>query len=501
MSGSSAIIFGNQLYANHPALDGADRVLMVESARKLEKRYLHAKKIVFVVSAMRHYRDTLRERGIEVDYREAPTFSAGLADHLRAYQPERVIVVEPAEYPAQQAIEQWPLGTATLTILTDTVGFTCDRKTFASWAKPQKALRLERFYRWQRERLTLLMNGKDPVTDRWNFDAENREPARKMPPAPSLPTILPDAITQTLIDTVQHDYPQAWGSTERFGYPVTHADAQRWLDAFITDRLPQFGPWEDAIRDGDPFLFHGVIALLLNIGLLTPSDVAHRAEAAYRAGSAPIQSVEGFIRQIIGWREYVHGVYWQHMPDYAARNFFEHDAPLPDFFWSGETDMRCLHQIIGDVQHNAYSHHIQRLMIVSNFGNLAGITPAALTEWFLNVYIDAYDWVMWPNVLGLGLFADGGLMSTKPYIASAAYIRKMSVGYCDQCRYDATARTGADACPFNVLYWDFLARHRDKLAGNVRMMLAYKGLDQRTDIDEIQTRARDFRETWSKDLG
>jgi deoxyribodipyrimidine photolyase-related protein len=500
MAGTTAIIFGNQLYEAHPALESADRVLMVESAARLHKRHWHAKKLVFVLSAMRHYAESLRTRGVKVDYRPAVSFQTGLAAHIKKFRPARVVFVEPAEYDALQATSAWAerFPDIQFDLLPDQIGFTCERRVFARWAQGKKNLLLENFYRWQRKRLNVLMDGDQPVGGRWNFDAENRHRAQDMPKSPKLPRFAPDALTQTVIDTVARDFPDAFGDAEPFSYPVTHADAQKWLDVFFQERLTNFGPFEDAMRVDDPFLFHGVIALLLNIGLLTPQAVISRAEAAYHEGGAPLQSVEGFIRQIIGWREYVHGVYWLYMPEYKTRNYFGHSNPVPDFFWTGETDMRCLADTIRNVRQHAYTHHIPRLMLLANFGNLAGIDPAALTEWFLSVYIDAYDWVMWPNVLGLGLYADGGEMSTKPYVASAAYIKKMSAGYCPQCRYDSSARIGDDACPFNALYWDFLARHQKRLEKNPRMGLIMKGLARRDDMPEIRARADQLVQAWSE---
>lgn len=493
--GTTAIIFGNQLYAEHPALPGADRVLMVESARKLYKPGLHIQKTVLITAAMRHYAEGLRARGVPVDYRAEPDFAAGIAAHRAQFAPDRWVLVEPADYDSAQAAARWGLDPGTLTLLPDTVGFTCDREAFRAWAQGQKSLLLERFYRWQRERLGILMekDGRKPIGGRWNFDAENREGPRRMPPAPALPTQPADPVVSAAIAEAQARNPAAFGSAQAFAYPVTHAQAEQWLDAFVRERLPDFGPWEDAMRDGDPFLFHGVLALLLNIGLLTPRQVIGQVVRAWAGGAIPLQSAEGFIRQVIGWREYVYGVYWLHMPAYRAHNFFDHHEPLPAFFWTGETGMQCLRATIGDVQAYAYTHHIPRLMLLANFGNLAGLDPAALTAWFKDVYIDAYDWVMWPNVLGLGLYADGGLMATKPYIAGAAYIRRMSEGYCEKCRYHPDQRTGPDACPFNTLYWDFLDRHRERLAGNPRMAIPLKSAEKRDDLPAIRAQAAAIR--------
>ncbi len=500
MAGTTALIFGTQLYADHPALQGADRVLMVESEARLRGKGWHAQKLIFVLSAMRHYAERLRERGMVVDYQHAPTFGAALAAHIAAYHPERIQCVPPHEYAADQAMRRRAASLAaqgvTLHFLSDDPAFVCSRAAFATWAHGKKTLIMENFYRWQRVRLGYLMDGKQPLGGRWNFDEENRQSAATLPPAPPLPTLTPDPLTQAVIAEVRRDFPHAFGAPEPFRYPVTHAQAHAWLDAFIAERLANFGAWEDAVSADDPFLFHSVIALLLNSGLLTPRQVADAAEGAFHNGGIPLQSAEGFIRQIIGWREFIYGVYWLRMPAYATQNFFAHQQPLPEFFWTGETPMRCLAETIRTIQQHAYTHHIPRLMLLVNFGNLAALDPAALTEWFTSVYIDAYDWVMQPNVIGF-LYADGGGMATKPYVASAAYIKKMARGYCDQCHYDPNQRVGERACPFNALYWDFLARHAEKLAKNSRMALILKGLAKRDDLPAIQARAALLRSAWS----
>ena len=491
--GTTVVIIGNQLYRHHPLVEAGNRVLMIESAHRLYKPGLHIQKTVLITAAMRHYAADLRAQGIVVDYQQAPAFAAGIAAHRAVYAPQTWALLEPSDFDTAGQLSKWVEGTEQFVLYPDTVGFTCDTATFRGWAAGQKSLVLERFYRWQRTRLGILMDGAKPVEGRWNFDAENRESPRKMPSAPTLPALERDEVTQAALVEAQINNPAAFGTADLFHYPVTHDQAAIWLDVFIQERLAQFGRWEDAMRAGDPFLFHGVIALLLNIGLLTPADVAQRVEAAYRAGQIPVQSAEGFIRQVIGWREYVHGVYWVKMPDYRNHNYFEHSAPLPEFFWTGTTAMQCLHATVDDLKEHAYTHHIPRLMLLANFANLAGLSPAALVDWFKDVYIDAYDWVMWPNVLGLGLYADGGLMSTKPYIASAAYIKKMSQGYCNGCRFNSELRTGPDACPFNTLYWDFLDRHRARLAGNPRMAIPLQGLKKRSDIELIRERAAEVK--------
>lgn len=508
MAGTTALIFGTQLYAEHPALQGADRVLMVESFSNLRRKTWHAKKLIFILSAMRHCAELLRERGLAVDYRRATSIGEALKAHIAEYQPERIQCVPPHDYAADQLMrqraEQLAAQGIAVRFVEDDPAFLCSRAAFASWARGKRQLILENFYRWQRQRLGYLMDGDQPLGGRWNFDQENRQGAATLPAAPPLPHIAPDALTQRVIDEVRRDFPNAFGVPEPFNYPTTHAQAALWLERFIAERLVNFGAWEDAMSADDPFLFHSVLSPLLNVGLLTPRQAADAAQQAFYNGGIPLQSAEGFIRQIIGWREFIYGIYWLHMPAYAQLNFFEHHNPVPPFFWSGETPMRCLAETIRTVQQHAYTHHIPRLMLLVNFGNLAALEPAALTDWFKAVYIDAYDWVMQPNVLGF-LYADGGKVATKPYVASAAYIKKMSRGYCDQCYYDPNLRVGERACPFNALYWDFLARHAERLAKNHRMALILKGLAKRDDLPAIRARAEALRREWiaqsAADLG
>ncbi len=500
MAGTTALIFGTQLYAEHPALQGADRVLMVESLSNLRSRAWHAQKLIFILSAMRHYAELLRARGFVVDYRRAASIGEALKAHIAEYQPERIQCVPPHDYAADQIMrrraEQLAAQGITVHFVAEDPAFLCSRAEFAAWARGKRQLILENFYRWQRRRLGYLMDGEQPVGGRWNFDRENRQGAATLPAAPPLPSLPLDALTQRVIDEVRREFPNAFGAPEPFRYPTTHAQAEEWLARFIEERLANFGAWEDAMSADDPFLFHSVLSPLLNVGLLTPRQAADAAQRAFDSGGTPLQSAEGFIRQIIGWREFIYGIYWLYMPAYAQHNFFEHHNPVPAFFWSGETPMRCLAETIRTIQQHAYTHHIQRLMLLVNFGNLAALEPAALTAWFKSVYIDAYDWVMQPNVLGF-LYADGGKVATKPYVASAAYIKKMSRGYCDRCYYNPNLRVGERACPFNALYWDFLARHAEKLAKNPRMAPILRGLAKRDDLLAIRARAEALRRAWA----
>ena len=334
---------------------------------------------------------------------------------------------------------------------------------------------MEFFYREMRRESGLLMDGDAPAGGQWNFDPENRKPLPKGAAVPDRAGFAPDALTREVMDMVARVFPGHFGEIAPFRWAVTRADALRALDHFLADCLPGFGDHQDAMKRGAPFLYHAVLSPYLNLGLLTPREVCAAAEAAYRRGQAPINAVEGFIRQILGWREYVRGLYWLKMPAYAGTNALESHRPLPEFFWTGRTDMACLATVIGETRQHAYAHHIQRLMVTGNFALLAGLDPRAVEEWYLLVYADAVEWVELPNTHGMALYADGGVMASKPYAASGAYIDRMS-DYCDGCRFDPGRKTGPGACPFNLLYWDFLDRNAARLAGNPRLAMPYRTL-------------------------
>jgi deoxyribodipyrimidine photolyase-related protein len=351
--------------------------------------------------------------------------------------------------------------------------FVCSHDRFARWAAGRKGYRMEFFYRDMRRQTGLLMSDGAPEGGRWNFDAENRSPLPRGAAIPQRLRFLPDAMTREVIALVERRFPEGFGDLGPFGWAVTRADALRALDHFIADCLAGFGDHQDAMKRGAPFLHHSLLSPYLNVGLLTPLEVCRAAEAAFRQGQAPLNAVEGFIRQIIGWREYVRGIYWRHMPDYAMTNHLRAARPLPWFYWSGETDMACLAETVADTRRHAYAHHIQRLMVTGNFALLAGIRPAEIEAWYLAVYADAFEWVELPNTHGMVLFADGGLLASKPYAASGAYIDRMS-DYCSGCAYDPRIKVGPGACPFNLLYWNFIAENEAVLAGNPRMAMPYR---------------------------
>jgi deoxyribodipyrimidine photolyase-related protein len=491
---------GDQLLEQHPALERARaeagsanlHIVMVESARRLGALPWHRQKRVLVLSAMRHYAEWLRAQGYRVDYCQAASMTDGLRAHVAAHQPARLLMMAAAEYPARQAQHSMSKRLGLPVDLLPNTQFLVGQ--YDPFPGTRKRVIQENFYRAMRRHFNVLMDGAEPAGGQWNTDKDNRKPLPKsvQPPAPFVAE--PDAITRQVMMEVEAEG-AGIGSLDGFGYAVTHAGARAALADFIAHRLDSFGPYEDAMTTRHSTLYHSVLSPYVNLGLLTPLEIARAAEAAYREGRAALNSVEGFVRQVIGWREYMYWQYWRMMPSLSESNSWGAERPLPPFFWTGDTEMRCLRETIQGALATGYSHHIQRLMLVSNFCVLAGIHPQAVVEWFMSLYIDAYDWVMQPNVVGMGLNADGGVIATKPYIASASYINRMS-DYCKGCRFDHTARTGADACPFNTLYWNFLIEHEVALRANPRSGPAVLGLN-RLDAEEraaIQAQAAVFME-------
>jgi deoxyribodipyrimidine photolyase-related protein len=367
--------------------------------------------------------------------------------------------------------------------------FLCSHREFEAWADGRSQLTMEFFYRDMRKKTGLLIDDGKPTGGRWNFDKENRKPATADLLMPRPIAFRPDEITGEVMALVERRFGNNPGSLEGFDYAVTAADAERQAASFLANTLPQFGDYEDAMLTGERFLWHSILSPYINSGLLDPLDLCRRAEAGYRAGRAPLNSVEGYVRQIIGWREYMRGIYWHEGPGYVDRNFFGHDRALPAWYWTGDTDMHCLAQSLGQTIETAHAHHIQRLMVIGNFALLIGADPKQVHRWYLEIYLDAYEWVELPNTLGMSQFGDGGLLGSKPYVSSGAYINRMS-DYCRHCRYNVGKRVGEDACPFNALYWDFLARHRGKLGDNRRLAMPYRNWDRQSEADQIATRAQ-----------
>ena len=495
MTETLVLILGDQVSAGISSLDDADpamtRILMAEVREEATYVPHHRKKIAFLFSAMRHFAEALRADGWQVDYTRyddplnAGSLTGEVALAVERHGPRRIVVTEPGEYRLHAAFGQWSDRFAVPVEIRPDTRFLATHEMFRSWAEGRKQLRMEYFYRDMRRATGLLMDGTKPVGGKWNFDAENRKPAKADLLMPRPPRFAPDAITSEVLALVETAFPDGFGDLSPFWFAVTPEQAQEALDHFVAYCLPLFGDYQDAMLTGERFLYHAVISHTIHAGLLDPLAVCRRVERAYHEGAAPLNAVEGFIRQIIGWREYVRGIYWLKMPDYATSNALEHDRPLPAFYWTGETDMACVSAAVTQTREEAYAHHIQRLMVTGNFALLAGVDPHAVHEWYLAVYADAYEWVEMPNTLGMSQFADGGVLGSKPYAASGNYINKMS-DYCRTCAYDVKDRTGPRACPFNPLYWHFIERHRPRLSGNPRMAQIYRTWDRMDSERRVQ---------------
>ncbi len=476
------LVLGDQLSPNLSSLAAADRnddvVLMAEVMAEATYVGHHKKKIALIFSAMRHFAEALRSDGWTVDYvaLDDGDNSGDLGGEVKRakkrHDTEKVIAVEAGEHRLRAEMAGWDGAT----ILGDD-RFVATQDEFNAWADGRKQLRMEYFYRDMRRKTGLLMEGDEPAGGKWNYDAENRKPAKADLFMPKPPRFKPDDITKDVLKLVEDRFADNFGDLTPFWLGVTADQAEQAQDAFIENALPRFGDYQDAMLEGEPFLYHSLISMYLNIGLLDPIDICKRVENAYQSGHAPLNAAEGYIRQIIGWREYVRGIYFLKGPDYVASNFFGNTRKLPEFYWTGETDMACLSAAITQTKEEAYAHHIQRLMVTGNFAMLAGVDPAEVHEWYLAVYADAFEWVEAPNTVGMSQFADGGVLGSKPYASSGNYIDKMS-DYCGGCAYSVKKKTGKGACPFNPLYWDFLVRNRDKLGGNPRIGRAYSTWDR-----------------------
>lgn len=483
-------ILGDQLSLNLSSLQEGDKstdiIVMMEVADETTYVRHHKKKIAFILSAMRHFAVTLRKAGWTVDYiklddaKNTGSFTGELKRAIKKHDPSEIIVTEPSEWRVRQDIEAWQKIFNTPVTITSDDRFLAAHEDFRHWASGRKQLRMEYFYRDMRRKTNLLMDGDKPVGGKWNFDSDNRKPAEADLFLPKHKTTRPDNITKDVLELVAKKFPTHFGDLKPFWFAVTQDQAQKVFEHFVEHALPFFGDYQDAMLTQEKFLYHSLISMYLNVGLLDPLDVCKRVERAYLDGDAPLNCVEGYIRQIIGWREYVRGIYWLKMPGYVEENFLDADRRLPDFYWTGDTDMACLRAAIMQTKEEAYAHHIQRLMVTGNFALLIGAEPKEVHEWYLAVYADAFEWVELPNTLGMSQFADGGLLGSKPYASSGNYINKMS-DYCGQCTYKIKEKTGENACPFNALYWHFLVRNKDALKTNPRMAQMYRTWDRMAD--------------------
>jgi len=479
------LVLGDQISDGLSSLSDVDPardvVLMAEVMDEATYVAHHKQKFVLVFSAMRQFAERLRGRGFTVRYVRLgdPAAATSLnGEVLRALDEgefDRVVITEPGEWRLAAAFENLAhISPVPIETRADT-RFICSHRRFETWAAERVELRMEFFYREMRRETGLLMDGKKPVGDRWNFDPENRKrPPKGLMPPPRV-SIPPNAVTRDALAEMVERFPDNFGTVAAFGYATNADEAEIVLADFLERGLPLFGDYQDFMRAGEPLMWHGHISAAMNLGLLDPLEVCRRAETEWREGRAPLNAVEGFIRQIIGWREFVRGVYWLQGPDYKRRNALGADRKLPWFYWSGETDMACVADVVATTRDHAYAHHIQRLMVTGQLAMLLGVHPDEINDWYMVVYADAYEWVELPNTHGMATFADGGVMSSKPYAASGAYINRMS-DYCGRCAYDVKDRLGERACPFNALYWDFMIRHKDLLKRNPRMAMPYRGL-------------------------
>jgi deoxyribodipyrimidine photolyase-related protein len=476
-------IFGDQLAGHWPdwAADAGLRptnahILLIESEHLLHARPWHRHKLIFMLAAMRHFAEEMRAAGWAVDLRRAASFASGLRAHRAEHAPGRIHVMQPNNWRAQRFLNDH-VGEFPFVVLDDRM-FLAQSADIGESRSPL----MENFYRRMRRRTGLLMDGDQPAGGKWNYDDENRHPPTRAwrrgerDDIPALPKIETDDITRRTIDEV-HAHPNAWGAADGFALPVTRAGAEAWFADFIAHRLGNFGAYEDAVVSEAPALFHSVCSPLLNVGLLDPLRMCRAVEQAWRSGHAPLASAEAFVRQIIGWREFVRLLYLREMPQLRDANALDAQRPLPHFYWDADTDMACVRDAVQGVWQRGYAHHIQRLMVLCNFAMLAGVRPQEVNDWFLTTFVDAYDWVVTPNVIGMGLFADGGIVGTKPYAAGANYLNRMGTA-CRSCRFDPEARIGDDACPFNSLYWDFVARHAERLGRNPRTSMPVRALQR-----------------------
>jgi deoxyribodipyrimidine photolyase-related protein len=481
------VVLGDQLDLEAAAFDGFDPAQDAVWMAEVDEESTHVgsskQRIALFLAAMRHFAQALQGAGRPLYYRrlDDPGNRGSLAAELQAtlatLAPQRVVMTAPGDWRVWQSLKAVVEGAGLELEVCEDRHFFSTVLEFAAHAKGRKSLRLEYFYRELRQRHGVLMHEGQPIGGQWNFDADNREAFGPQGPGalPPRATFEPDTLTREVLALVESRFAQHPGTLESFAWPVTRDQALQALHLFIEQRLPLFGRYEDAMWPGEPWLYHSQLSAALNLKLLTAREVVQATEAAYRAGKVPLESAEGFIRQILGWREFVRGIYWTQMPGYLERNALDARQDLPAWYWTGDTDMACLRDAITQTLAHGYAHHIQRLMVTGLYALLLGVRPQQVHAWYLAVYVDAVEWVELPNTLGMSQYGDGGLMASKPYVATGRYIQRMG-GPCAGCRYDPAQRTGERACPYTTLYWDFLMRHEKLLAGNARMALQLKNV-------------------------
>ncbi|MBT8401092.1 MAG: cryptochrome/photolyase family protein [Rhodothermia bacterium] len=499
-------VFGDQLSRDSRLLESADPeqdvIVMAEVRSEILRYRNHKQRVILFLAAMRHFRDDLREHGFNVVYQEFDDNAAfddlpsAIRQAITDHSPDSLLMLEPGN----QALEEQVIGVAEeagleCTVLDDD-HFFCTRSEFADWAEGRSGLVMEHFYRMMRRKTGYLMDGDQPAGDEWNYDADNRESFGKNGPGEiEPPPETSDEVTGSVSAAVDEHLPDLPGHAEPFRWPVTPSGAKEALARFVDHHLPSFGPTQDAMWSARPYLHHSLLSSSINLKLLSPREAIEAAIGAYERGDAPIQSVEGFVRQLLGWREFMRGIYWLNATDMGSANFFDAAEKLPDFFWSGQTEMACLKDVVTQLKETAYAHHIQRLMVAGLFNLLYGTDPKEVHDWFMAFYVDSVEWVTLPNTVGMSQFADGGNVATKPYIASGKYINRMS-NYCADCRFKPDEASGGDSCPFTTLYWDFIRRHESYLNSNGRTRLQVRNYDRKSGGEKaaITRRANEVRE-------
>ena len=505
MTRNLIIILGDQLNLDNPALEdfdpAQDQTLMVESSGEATHVWSHKARIVLFLSAMRHFALLLKAQQMSPIYlklgeHDFASLKAAWKHYIQDLKPQKIIICEPGEYRLEQDLIALCKETNTPLVIRDDTHFMASRADFKHYAQGKKELRMEFFYRQMRAKYDVLMDGKNPVGGAWNFDAENRKTFGKAGPqnVPVAPQVTIDDITHAVMHDVEQTFPKHPGSLKHFIWPVSREAALQFLDYFIQNKLTGFGDhqdamWQAADQSQSPYLWHSLLSTSLNLKLLNPREVITAAVKAHQKNQLPLASVEGFIRQILGWREFIRGVYWLDMPQMAQSNHYNHQRALPSWYWTADTQMNCMKQTVSDTFAYGYAHHIQRLMVTGMFGILAELNPREVEAWYLAVYVDAVEWVELPNVAGMALYANGGRFTSKPYVASGAYIKRMS-NYCNGCKYKPEVKTGENACPTTTLYWHFLIKHYDTFARNPRTALMAKNVDRFSEEDVAAVKER-----------
>jgi len=461
-----------------------DQLLFIETQDQFLDVPHHLKKIAFILSSMRHFADELRSENYQVTYvkmddsNNSQNFDTELRNALNILKPTDLIITEPGNYQTKQNFSALKAELSVNFKLLEDSRFLASKMDFVDWAKGKKQLRMEYFYRIMRKKYQILIDSQGkPVGGEWNYDTQNREAPEKGMKSPARISHKKDDITNQVIELVKNRFPNNFGTLENFYFSVTRKQALIEAHHFITELLPLFGKYQDAMVAGEAYLYHSLLSSYLNIGLILPLELCRMAEDSYKSGKVALNSAEGFIRQILGWREYIRGIYWQFMPGYKTMNYLNAKEKLPNLYWGSKTNMACVSEAVAHTKEHAYSHHIQRLMVTGNFALIAGINPEEVCDWYLAVYADAHEWVELPNTLGMALFGDGGIVASKAYASSGKYIQRMS-NFCDKCYYDPNKLIGENACPFNSLYWNFIARNEQKFRSNQRMTFVYSTWDK-----------------------